>query len=863
MEGKIGFERWKRCKPVFKTGWRRQEVMMVLVLSSLLFFPLSWIQGRDLDQDEKSVESKEQQSQQTKSGQLKKYEEVIHSGAKSIPGLFTVHRIDDKVYYEIPSSVLNRDMLWYIEVAKSPTNIGYGAQPIGDRIIRWERRGNNILLRDISYDKRAKESGAMQRAVELSSLAPIIKRFSILTEGKDKTAVIDVTPLLISDVPEFSARETLRVLKINTPATLDLTRCFVEEVKSFSTNVDVRSMITYSLGPPPLGATPPQRPIPGDLRSISLEVHYSMTLLPEVPMRPRWFDPRVGFFFKEYEEYSSYENRAEIRKLIARYRLEKKDPATPISEPIKPIVYYISREVPEKWRPYIKKGVEDWNATFEAIGFKNAILCRDAPTAEEDASWDAEDARYSVIRWVAFKMENAMGPHVHDPRSGEIISAKMVLWHDVLKLIEDWYFIQCGALDSRARTLPLPEEVIGEGLRYVVAHETGHQLGLRHNHKASSAYTVKELRSPKFVEKNGTTSSIMSYGRFNYVAQPEDGVKGLLPRIGPYDFFAIEWGYKPLPEADSPEAEKPILDRMAARQIENPWLQFGGEDGPALIDPTVKTESIGSDSIEATALGVKNLCRVIEQLVPGTTKLGEDYMALKNMYEAVLDHWYRWMGAVVKIVGGVVETRTLGGRGEEFFKRVPREEQKRAVQFILDQALTFPKSFLKPEIINRISYFAVDEMVLNRQKALMGALLSGMRYRLLMDGEMMTPEKAYPLREFLADVQEGLFRELWSSRPTIDHQRRHLQRHYLETIKGQLTGPEPIPIKTGYSWMDELVAIQSTSAKSSDFPALVRAALEELAERMGGAFQEVGDPATKAHLKDCLKGIDLILNPKN
>jgi hypothetical protein len=355
----------------------------------------------------------------------------------------------------------------------------------------------------------------------------------------------------------------------------------------------------------------------------------------------------------------------------------------------------------------------------------------------------------------------------------------------------------------------------------------------------------------------------MSYGRFNYVAQPEDGVKGLVPRIGPYDFFAIEWGYKPLPEAESPEAEKPILDRMAARQIENPWLQFGGEDGPALIDPTVKTESIGSDSIEATALGLKNLRRVIEQLVPATTKLGEDYMALKNMYEAVLDHWYRWMGAVVKVVGGVVETRTLGGRGEEFFKRVPREEQKRAVQFILDQAFTFPKSFLKREIINRISYIAVDEMVLKRQKALMGALLSGMRYRLLMDGEMMTPDKAYSLREFLTDVQEGLFGELQSPKPAIDPHRRRLQRHYLEHIKSQLTGPEPVPIKTGYSWMDEWVAIQSTSARSSDFPVLIKVSLEDLARRMEGGLRSSEDPVTKAHLKDCLKGIDLILNPKN
>jgi hypothetical protein len=326
MGQKIRFKRTKKSKSDSKEWWHRQKARMVLVLSLFLFFPSSWLQAQETHPDEKTVELREQLAQQAKSGQLKKYAEVISSRARSMPGLFTVHRIDDKIYYEIPPSVLNRDMLWYTEAAKTPTNIGYGAQPLGDRIVRWERRGNNILLRDISYDKRAKESGAMQRAVELSSLAPIIMRFSILTEGKDRTAVIDVTPLLISDVPEFSAREVLKALKINLPATLDLTRCFVEEVKSFLTNVDVRSMITYSLGPPPLGAGPPQGPIPGDLRSISIEVHYSMTLLPEVPMRPRLFDPRVGFFYKAYEEYASGENRAAIRKLITRYRLEKKDP---------------------------------------------------------------------------------------------------------------------------------------------------------------------------------------------------------------------------------------------------------------------------------------------------------------------------------------------------------------------------------------------------------------------------------------------------------------------------------------------------------------------------------------------------------
>jgi hypothetical protein len=293
--------------------------------------------------------------------------------------------------------------------------------------------------------------------------------------------------------------------------------------------------------------------------------------------------------------------------------------------------------------------------------------------------------------------------------------------------------------------------------------------------------------------------------------------------------------------------------------MENHWLQFGGEDGPALIDPTVKTESIGSDSVEATALGVKNLERVIDGLVPATTKRGEDYQVLKDMYENVLDHWARWMGSVVKLIGGVVEHRTLGGRGQESFRRVPREDQKRALQFLLDQAFHPPRFLLKPEILNRIYYFGVDDPVLKRQKDLLGELLSGMRYRLLMDGEIVDPGKSYALREFLEDCQDGLFGELRASRPHIDPHRRSLQRHYLEHIKGQLIGPEPVPVKDRYSWIEEWPKMRSTSPRASDFPALIRASLENLAKRLENALPNVDDLATQAHLKDGLRRIEILL----
>ncbi len=509
----------------------------------------------------------------------------------------------------------------------------------------------------------------------------------------------------------------------------------------------------------------------------------------------------------------------------------------------------------------MKKGVEDWQPAFEKAGYKNAIFCKDAPTREQDPHWDAEDARYSVIRWVADPIQNAMGPHVHDPRSGEIISAHIIFWHDIQKLVQQWYFVQCAAVDPRAEKLPLPDDVIGECLRYVTAHEVGHTLGLRHNHRASSAYSISQLRDPKFTDKYGTVASIMAYGRFNYVAQPGDNVTALIPKIGPYDAFAIEWGYKTVPGAASPAAERTELDKWAARQLEEPWLRFGGEDGPALVDPTVKTENISTDALEATALGLKNLNRVIDMLPSATTQLGEDFSLMKETYKTILTHRRNWFNSVALLVGGVVENRTLGGRGSETFTRVPKEKQRAAVKFLMANALTTPRNLLQPALVNRFKYYGVADDIMAQQRALLESLLSGRRFKLLMDGEVLDADGAYGALQFLTDVQEGVWSELKDKQPHVDVVRRNLQRGYLEHLRHELTPKEEAARPFVPAESDE--PIFGASNRGTEFRAVARFALRDLAIQLKDALPRTQDAHSRVHLLDCQREIELALNPKN
>lgn len=794
----------------------------------------------------------------------KKYEDVITAKAKTREGLFKVHNIEEKWYYEIPESLYGRDMLMYNEIAQAPPGVGYSGRPGNSRMVRWERRGNKIFLRVNQATKRATDGDAgTQLSVELSSFQPIIRAFNIEAESKDKAAVIDITQMFSADIPELSAVSLLAEARVPNAPPVDASRSFVDSIKAFPENIEVRSTLTWNFGAPPLPSTNPNAPrpalLPGGLRSLSVMVHYSMVLLPEKPMMGRFFDPRVGYFTQPFEEYANAENRVQRKGFITRFRLEKKDPDAAVSEPVKPIVFYVSREVPDIWKPYIRKGIEDWTVAFEQAGFRNAIVARDAPSKAEDPDWDAEDVRYSVVRWAALPVQNAMGPHVHDPRSGEIISAHLILWHDVLKLAQSWYFGMCSAQNDAARKLPFDQNLMGDLLLYVASHEVGHTIGLRHNHKASSAYSIAQLRDPAFTKKNGSVGSIMAYGRFNYVAQPEDGVGALIPVIAEYDKFAIEWGYKPVPGARKPEDEKKMLDEIAARQITNPFLRFGGEDGPATVDPTVKTENIGDDPIEATRLGYKNLERVINGwLISATTKPGEDFSVLQDTFTSLWNLRRLWMGSVVRMVGGVVENRTLAGRGGEQFSRLPKAKQKEAVKFLHENVFVPPTNLIKPELLNQFQYIGAADIIINQQKQALESLLTPMRYKLLTDAEALEAAGAYSLREFFNDLQGGLFSELGRPGARIDIYRRALQRNYIDHLKSQLARPA----MGGGTATTGTAAAMSSSWQQTDFRATARTMLEQLNQRLGAATATARDAVTLSHLKDCRKEIEMILDTK-
>ena len=773
-----------------------------------------------------------------KPGDLKDYKTVITPEAKSDKGVFIVHKIEDKYYFEIPADTLGKAMVWTTEIAQLPAGFGYPGTAVGDKVVRFSRRGNKIYLRSISYDLRAGDGDdALKYGIESASVEPIIAVFDVETEGEKKAAVIDVTRYFTSDPAEFSVKGAIGGVGV------DPTRSYIERMKSFPNNIEVVSNLTMPLGPPSFNpfSRAPQRP--AGVSSATVSVHYSLALLPEKPMMGRLFDSRVGYFTEGFQDFGSAENRVVNREYITRYRLEKKDPTAEVSEPVKPIVYYIAREVPTKWRKWIKAGIEQWQPAFEKAGFKNAIIAKEAPSVKDDPNWDPEDARYSVVRWAPQAVENAMGPHLADPRSGEILSAHIIVWHDVLKLAEQWYFVQCANLDPRAKTLPLPEDLLGELLQYIVAHEVGHTIGLRHNHKASSSFTTAQLRDKAFTEQWGDEASIMDYGRFNYVAQPGDGAR-LVPKLGPYDFFAIEWGYKGLPAYKTSLAEKPELDKLASQQVTNPTLRFGGEDANAQVDPTVQTEDLGSDPIEATTLGLKNINAIAQMLIPATTKYGENYENLADIYNQLLGQRIRELLHVVKLVGGVTQTDFHAGRGGDVFTPVPKSKQASAVKFLVDNAFTVPRSLILPEIQRRVTPSGVTDQILSQQRIILLNLMQESRIKRMMDAQALNgSSNAYTVSQLVDDVQSGIWSELATSSPTVDIYRRNLQRTYLQYMKQVLDPNSPL-------------------ASTSDLKAVALGAVRDLQTKLNTAALTVTDKETALHIADARMMVRRILDPK-
>jgi hypothetical protein len=794
-----------------------------------------------------NAQKKDSTEKDKKPKKEKTYEDIITKDAVTDDGLFKVHKVKDKYYYEISDSLLGRDMLMVTRIVKMATELPLSRHKMSEQVLKWEKFDNNIFLKQASYSKFANDSLPISIAVSNSNFEPIISSFKIAVKNKDHNSyVIDVTNLYKSDVKMFGFPQSSR--KGYKISSLDSKLSFIESIRSFPLNIEVKHIKTYKSSDSRNG-------------QISMVLNNSMVLLPKEPMKRRYFDQRVGWFTSAQTDYGIDNQEAETVRYLDRWRLEVKDEDVEkfkngeLVEPKKPIVYYLDPATPEKWKKYLKDGIEDWNVAFEAAGFKNAVIVKYPPTKEEDPDWSPEDVRYSTVRYLASPSLNANGPHVSDPRSGEIIESDINWYHNVMKLLRNWYFVQTAAVNPDSRGVEFKNEVMGELIRFVSSHEFGHTIGLPHNMGSSSAYPVDSLRSATFTKKYGTSPSIMDYARFNYVAQPGDEGVALMPsqwdtpNVGVYDIYSVKWGYKPILGV-SEEEEKTILKSWITEKADDLKYRFGS----AGIDPSSQTEDLGDDAVKASEYGIANLKRIMPKLIDWTTEDGETYSELGYMYGQVLSQFGRYMGHVSNNIGGIYQYYKTSDQDGAVYTHVKKSHQQKCMNFLHNQLFETPTWMINKDILNKIEFAGITNRVRSTQSRTLNSLLDFGKMARLIENEAINGRNAYSLIEMMTDLRKGIFKEIYNNE-IIDVYRRNLQLAYLDRISYLMSNEQSsIP-----SWARGRVT--SVKVSQSDIRTVAANQLVELRKDLK-KHKKKSDKMTSMHVEMLKNKITSILSGK-
>ena len=775
------------------------------------------------------------------------YGTVITPRARTRKGLFSTHIVGSRLFFEIPSKELGKDMMLVATLKGTPAGIGIRGTIGNNALLRWERRDNRVLVRAVNYRNVSSDTAnRINRAMSIIQYYPIIAAFNVEAYGADSAAVIDVSRMFTGGVQELAA--------LGQRVAIDPSRSFIERAVAFTNNVEIEASQTFTAAPTP-GAPP--SPFGGPPPGATTELyHFSIVKLPDDPMKPRYWDERVIWFRTGSQDFGSAQQRVPDRVFINRWRLVKKDPSAAVSEPVRPITYYVDPATPLWLQPWIKKGIEEWQPAFEAAGFRNGIVAKDAPN---DPEFSGEDASVSMVRWLPSPVLNAVGPSTVDPRTGEILDADVQMYHNSMTLVRNWYFAQVAHLDPRAQTMQYPDSLMGRLVQFVVAHEVGHTLGFPHNMKASSMYPLDSIRNRDFVRRMGYAPSIMDYARFHYVAQPEDNIpmSEIVPKVGTYDTYAVKWGYTPIPGAASPEAEKPTLDAWARLQDSVPWFRSADDRGQQGADPGEVSEAIGdADAVRATEYGVRNLKRTaLMVLRVGASTAGEDYGDVSEMYGALINQWRTELGHVARIVGGVDRQAKATGQKGDVWKAVPASRQRAAMKFLQENAFTTPTWLLDPAVLRKLEASGSIDRIGNAQAGVLSTVVSNDRMvRMIELDEMAKGTDRYALSTMLTELRRGLWSEIYARKP-IDAYRRRLQRVYLEAMAAKINPTAPNPALAAFG-------LAGPSLRTlADVRGLLRAEMQDLARELATAAGRTSDRVTKAHLEDARDQIKKMLDP--